>query len=72
MVAEFGGQPMSTVDEGSAATVRLITDPALDKVTGRYFNRNREAHPHPDAYEQAIRERLRELSDDLVAKALAR
>ena len=72
MVREFGGQPMSTVDEGSAATVRLITDPALTGVTGRYFNRNQEARPHPEALEPDVRARLRALTDDLIARALAR
>lgn len=72
MVREFSSEPMSTVEEGSAATVRLITDPALTGVTGRYFDRNQEAQPHPDALDPAIRAQLGTLSDELIAEALAR
>jgi NAD(P)-dependent dehydrogenase (short-subunit alcohol dehydrogenase family) len=70
MVAEFGGQPMSTVEEGGAATLRLITDPALDGVTGRFFDGFREAPAKPQAYDPAARRRLRQLSDELVSGAL--
>jgi NAD(P)-dependent dehydrogenase (short-subunit alcohol dehydrogenase family) len=72
MVREYGGQPMSTVEEGSAATVRLITDPSLDGVTGRYFDGQREARPHRQAFDAGVRARLRKLSDDLIAAALTR
>jgi NAD(P)-dependent dehydrogenase (short-subunit alcohol dehydrogenase family) len=70
MVRDAGVRPVSSVDEGAAATIRLITDPALDKVSGRYFSGTREARPDPQAYDEQARARLRELSDDLVQAAL--
>src|SRR5580692_1865120 len=38
MVLESGWNVMSTVEEGLEATIRLVIDPALDGVTGRYFD----------------------------------
>jgi NAD(P)-dependent dehydrogenase (short-subunit alcohol dehydrogenase family) len=70
MVAEFGGRPMSTVEEGGTATLRLITDPALDDVTGRFFEGLRESRAKPQAYDPAARQRLRELSDELVRRVV--
>jgi NAD(P)-dependent dehydrogenase (short-subunit alcohol dehydrogenase family) len=65
MVRAAGRTPISTVDEGMAATVRLVTDPALDDVTGRYFNGQRESRADGQAYDPEARRRLRELSDRL-------
>ena len=68
MVREAGAPVMSTVDEGVAATRRLID--GLDGVSGRYFNGQRESRADAQAYDRTARERLRELSDDLVRRAL--
>lgn len=57
--------PVSTLEEGTRATLRLITDPGFDGITGRYFNGQREADPHPQARDADVRRRLRELSDRL-------
>ena len=38
MVTLGGITPASTVEEGGEATIRLITDPALDAVTGQFFD----------------------------------
>ncbi len=72
MVREAGVSSVSTIEEGGAATLRLVADPALDGVTGRYFDRTREARADPQAYDAAARDRLRRLSDALVRRALAR
>ncbi|WP_134712720.1 SDR family NAD(P)-dependent oxidoreductase [Saccharomonospora xinjiangensis] len=72
MVRESGRTPLSTLDEGVAATLRLILDEDLTEVTGRFFNGTHEADPHPQAHERRARERLRRLSDELVAEALSR
>src|SRR5438128_676380 len=37
MVKEAGVTPLSTVEEGASATMRLITDPSLDGVSGQFF-----------------------------------
>ncbi len=70
MVRQAGGEPMSTVEEGAAATLRLIRAPELDGVTGRFFDRGREARAHPQAYDGDARARLRQASDELVGHAL--
>jgi NAD(P)-dependent dehydrogenase (short-subunit alcohol dehydrogenase family) len=66
IVAAAGVQPASSLEEGVAATLRLVTDPDLDGVTGHYFDRRLESRAHPQAYDPAARRRLRELSERLV------
>ena len=65
MVRAAGARPVSSLEEGAAATLRLVTDPALDGVTGRYFDRTREARAQRQAYDRDARRRLRELSERL-------
>jgi NAD(P)-dependent dehydrogenase (short-subunit alcohol dehydrogenase family) len=57
--------PISTLEEGVRATQRLVDDPALADVTGRYFDGVREARADPQAYDATARARLRELSERL-------
>jgi len=65
MVLEGGVSPISSLKEGVDATLRLVVDPALDGVSGCYFNGLREADPHPQARDPQARTQLRELSDRL-------
>ncbi|MQA83087.1 MAG: SDR family NAD(P)-dependent oxidoreductase [Streptosporangiales bacterium] len=65
MVTEWFGYTMSTVAEGTEATLRLVTAEELDGVTGRYFDGKREARADAQAYDPAARRRLRELSERL-------
>jgi NAD(P)-dependent dehydrogenase (short-subunit alcohol dehydrogenase family) len=65
MVRESGVEPVSSLEEGLQATLRLVADPELDGVTGRYFNGVREATPHAQANDPEARRKLRELSDRL-------
>jgi NAD(P)-dependent dehydrogenase (short-subunit alcohol dehydrogenase family) len=67
MVLEAGVTPVDSLESGVGATLRLVVDPELDGVTGRYFERRREARAHPQAYDIDARRRLRELSAQLVA-----
>ncbi|NUR90684.1 MAG: SDR family NAD(P)-dependent oxidoreductase [Nonomuraea sp.] len=55
----------STLEEGVTHTARLVTDPALDAVTGTYFNRSRPARAHHQAYDPAARARLLKISERL-------
>jgi len=71
MVRETGGRPLSTVAEGLAATLRLVTSPELDHVTGRFFDGTRDARAHEQAYDPTARAELRRRTDALVATALA-
>jgi len=59
MVLEAYGHTMSTIEQGVEATARLLTDPTLDAVTGRYFNVLREAKADPQAYDVEARRALR-------------
>jgi NAD(P)-dependent dehydrogenase (short-subunit alcohol dehydrogenase family) len=71
MVRDAGTPPISTVEEGLAAVWRLVAEPGLEGVSGVYFNGWHEAQPDPQADDPAARAWLRELSDRLVAEALA-
>ena len=65
MVRAGGITPTSSLEEGVEATLRLVVDPELDGVTGRYFNGTRPAEPDPQASDADARRQLRELSDRL-------
>lgn len=62
--------PQSSVHEGMRHTLRLVTDPALDTVTGAYFDRDRRARAGAQAYDASVRARLRELSESLTGVRL--
>jgi NAD(P)-dependent dehydrogenase (short-subunit alcohol dehydrogenase family) len=69
IVLHARGAASSSLEEGIEATARLISDPALDGVTGRYFDRFSEARADPQAYDTDARRRLREVSERLVGLA---
>jgi NAD(P)-dependent dehydrogenase (short-subunit alcohol dehydrogenase family) len=69
MPTKMVSSPVSTLEEGVEATLRLVTDPDLDGVSGRYFNGLREAAPDPQADDPDARRRLWELSERLVGSA---
>jgi NAD(P)-dependent dehydrogenase (short-subunit alcohol dehydrogenase family) len=66
MVTEEIGYSIDSVGDGVAATSRLVTDPALAGVTGRFFDRIREARANPQAYDPKARAELWGRSLDLV------
>ncbi|WP_327138788.1 SDR family NAD(P)-dependent oxidoreductase [Nocardia sp. NBC_01327] len=70
MVRESGATPISTIAEGADATLRLICDPALAQITGRYFNGARQSRPHTQADDPKARRRLIEISDTAVISAV--
>ncbi|MDQ4131477.1 MAG: SDR family NAD(P)-dependent oxidoreductase [Actinomycetota bacterium] len=57
--------PMRGVQAGADATVRLVADPALAEVTGRYFSGKTEARADAQAYDRGARAALRRLSEAL-------
>jgi NAD(P)-dependent dehydrogenase (short-subunit alcohol dehydrogenase family) len=65
IVLHAGAVPASSLDQGAQATVRLAADPALEGVSGRYFEGLREARADAQAYDAAARRRLWELSERL-------
>jgi NAD(P)-dependent dehydrogenase (short-subunit alcohol dehydrogenase family) len=70
MVRKTFGRSMSTVEEGAEATVRLAAAPDLEGVTGRYFDGKREARADGQAYDEAARKRLWNLSEELCGSFL--
>jgi NAD(P)-dependent dehydrogenase (short-subunit alcohol dehydrogenase family) len=66
MVLDAGRRPASSLEEGVEATVALAAGPALAGVTGRYFDRTREARADAQAYDPEARSRLWEVSESLV------
>jgi NAD(P)-dependent dehydrogenase (short-subunit alcohol dehydrogenase family) len=67
MVARGGITPVSTVEEGGEATMRLITDPALDGVTGQFFDGLRTSRALPEAYDPQFRAKLGKVTDEMLA-----
>jgi NAD(P)-dependent dehydrogenase (short-subunit alcohol dehydrogenase family) len=65
MVRQAGVEPVTPLEDGVAATMRLIVSPEVDGVNGHYFNGMAEDAPHPQAEDPAARRQLRELSEEL-------
>lgn len=70
MVREGFGAPQGPVQKGIDAEVRLAVDPALDGVTGEYFDVDRPSRANAQAYDPAARAALRDLTDRLLAPHL--
>jgi len=62
MVHRAGVTPISTVEQGAAAILRLAVSPDIEQHTGQYFNGLREAHADAQAYDPDARRRLRAIS----------
>jgi NAD(P)-dependent dehydrogenase (short-subunit alcohol dehydrogenase family) len=69
MVRDNLGRPLTSVAEGVEAVVRLVADPELDGVSGRFFDGMRESAPHGQASDAAARRRLWEESERLTRPA---
>lgn len=65
MVRNVGNTPRSTVDEGAASVMNLVN--ARDIPSGSYYEQLAPGRALPQAYDEGARERLRTLSDELVA-----
>lgn len=61
------GYSVDSLRQGVASTARLVSDPALAGVTGRFFDRARDTRPHAQAYDPVARAELWRLSLELVA-----
>jgi NAD(P)-dependent dehydrogenase (short-subunit alcohol dehydrogenase family) len=57
--------PQSEIADGVRSTLRLIADPALENVTGRYFDETQEARALSQAYDERARARLRGIAEQL-------
>ncbi|MFJ6016644.1 SDR family NAD(P)-dependent oxidoreductase [Streptomyces sp. NPDC092952] len=72
MVRQSGFAPAVSPDEGAGPVLRLVADPALDGVTGRYFDRFDERPAHTQAYDTRARARLAEITETLTGPYLGR
>ena len=63
IVLDERGTSVDSLERGVDSTVRLAIDPELDHVTGRFFDREREARAEDQAYDPDARRRLWELSE---------
>ena len=72
LVLEAGWSVMSTVEEGLEATMRLVADPALDGVSGKYFDGLREAKANSQAYDLEVRRELAKVTHQLITAAIRR
>ncbi|MCW6005429.1 SDR family NAD(P)-dependent oxidoreductase [Micromonospora sp. CPCC 205371] len=68
MVREAGWGEIDTLEKGLRATLRLVVDPQLTGVTGRYFDGEREARALDQAYDPEFRKQLRELTESLIGR----
>ena len=67
MVRRAGVTPMSSVEEGAEAILKLAASPAVEGRSGHYFNGLREARAETQAYDAAARSQLRTISQELCA-----
>jgi hypothetical protein len=65
MVRQAGIDPVTPLEDGVAATMRLINSPEVEDTNGHYFDGTSESAPQPQAEDPEARRRLRELSAEL-------
>ena len=65
MVRAGGVTPISTVEQGGEAILHLVSGDDVADKSGLFFNGMNEAQPHPQACDEAARQRLRALSFEL-------
>jgi len=71
MVRAGGITPISTVEQGGAAILHLVTGDDVAGKSGLFFNGMQEARANPQAYDATARQRLRTLSLELTGLATA-
>jgi NAD(P)-dependent dehydrogenase (short-subunit alcohol dehydrogenase family) len=69
MVRQSGATPISTVDEGAEAIVKLALLEELDRHSGEFYNGVRPSRANGQAYDVSAQERLQDLSMRLVGLA---
>jgi NAD(P)-dependent dehydrogenase (short-subunit alcohol dehydrogenase family) len=68
MVLQEVGRQVDSIEDGVAATYRLVSDPALAGVTGAFFDRTREARANGQAYDPEARAELWRRATELVGR----
>jgi len=67
MVMDTIGYSIDTLETGVESVLRLVRDPALEGVTGRFYDRLGDARASEQAYDTAIQRRLWNVSTALTA-----
>ena len=62
MVRQSGVTPISSVEQGAEAILKLAVSPELEGESGLYFNGQREARADAQAYDADARRQLKALS----------
>lgn len=65
IVLDERGTSVDSLERGVEATLRLAVDPELDRVSGRFFDRESESRAESQAYDPEARQKLRALSEEL-------
>jgi NAD(P)-dependent dehydrogenase (short-subunit alcohol dehydrogenase family) len=68
IVMQQRGSSVDTLERGIAATARLAIAPELERITGRFYDRTREAGVKAQAYDLDARQMLWDLSCVLVGE----
>lgn len=66
MVLDAGISPRTTIAEGAEATMRLIADPTMGEVTGRFYDGFQVTDARPEAYDPDFLHWLRSETDRLI------
>ena len=66
MVRQSGVTPISSVEEGADAILKLAVSPQIEGQSGLYFNGQREARADAQAYDADARRQLKALSLEFV------
>jgi NAD(P)-dependent dehydrogenase (short-subunit alcohol dehydrogenase family) len=70
IVLDERGTSVDSLERGTDAAVRLAVAPELVGISGRFFDRERDAHAEDQAYDPEVQRRLRELSEELAGDFL--
>lgn len=68
----FAGFILISPEEGARTSLHVATHPSVEGVSGRYFDKEKEAKAHRHVRNQKLAAALRERSDELVQRALSR
>lgn len=67
----FAGFLLITPEEGARTSLYVATNPSVEGVSGRYFDKEKEAKTHRDVKNKELAVALLERSDELVRRALS-
>lgn len=57
---------LSSVEQGAQTTLYLATSPEVEGISGKYFSNRKEVKSSSTSYDQALRQRLWQVSEELI------